>query len=214
MLAAEAKWLGSAITSVPDTHLSPLLNVGSSTLDFRTRQQPYVDGDIFAPLRTRNAKVLHLDIKQQPGVDIVGDLTDPHFLTQLREMRPGSILVSNLFEHIPNRAQLAKIIADLVPSGGYVFASGPYAYPYHEDPVDYAFRPTVEEMAALFPGLELVRGEIIPCGPFTRGGRSVPKYLGRLLMPWREPRKWKELVRQFPYLFKETSAVAVVLRKP
>ena len=53
----ESQWLGQRLASIPDDQLFPLLNVGSSTLEFRTKTQPYIDNNIFAPLRARGGKV-------------------------------------------------------------------------------------------------------------------------------------------------------------
>ena len=80
MQILEAQWLGDRLAEIADGELFPLLNVGSSTGEFRTTVQPHIDAKVFAPLRARGGKVLHLDIKAAEGVDIVGDLLDPGFL--------------------------------------------------------------------------------------------------------------------------------------
>src|SRR6185312_10439847 len=95
----ESQWLGQRMAATPDERIFPLLNVGSSTLEFRTRTQPYIDRNIFAPLRERGGKVYHLDIKPDEGVDMVGDLVDPAFLDRVSRMEIRSAMISNLFEH-------------------------------------------------------------------------------------------------------------------
>ena len=83
MNVLESQWLGQRLAALPAEELFPLLNVGSSTGEFRTRTQPWIDQKIFAPMRQRGGTVYHLDIKEAPGVDIVGDLFDPVFLDRI-----------------------------------------------------------------------------------------------------------------------------------
>ena len=77
MLRLEAEWLGERMARIPDKDLFPLLDLGSSTLEYRTQTQPYIERNIFAPLRARGGVVYHLDMKSDPGVDVVGNLEDP-----------------------------------------------------------------------------------------------------------------------------------------
>lgn len=214
----ESQWLGERFAKISDAELFPLLNVGSSTEDFRTRQQPYIDANIFAPMRARGGKVYHLDIKAAPGVDIVGDLLDPAFLEQVSQMQIRSALISNLFEHVTIRQQICDVVMKILPPGGYLIVSGPKDYPYHADPIDTMFRPTVEEMHAHFPGTTVVDSAIIDSGNWRQWnvaerGRPLGRTLARLLVPFYRPKKWWELARQAPYIFKHITAFAVVMRK-
>src|SRR5690348_4717033 len=152
----ESKWLGERLASISTEDLSPLLNVGSSTQDFRTRQQPYIDQNIFAPLRKRGGTVYHADIKAAPGVDLVGDLLDPAFLAELSKLQIRSAMISNLFEHVTIRQQICDVLMKILPPGGYIFVSGPHRYPYHADPIDTMFRPSIEEMHGHFPGTRII----------------------------------------------------------
>jgi hypothetical protein len=218
MNALESQWLGQRFAAIPDADLFPLLNVGSSTADFRTRQQPYIDANIFAPMRARGGTVHHLDIKAAPGVDIVGDLLDPAFLDRVAQMKIRSALISNLFEHVTIRQQICDVVMKILPPGGYLIVSGPKDYPYHADPIDTMFRPTVEEMHAHFPGTTIVDSAIIDSGNWRQWrpeerGRPLGRTLVRLLVPFYRPKKWWELARQSPYIFKHITAFAVVMRK-
>src|SRR3981081_2029649 len=142
MHTLEAQWRGQGIAPLPAKDIFPLLNVGSSTGEFRTRTQPWIDENIFAPIRKLGGKVYHLDIKEAEGVDIVGDLFDPKFLDRIAQMNVRWVMVSNLFEHVTNRQDIADVLLKIVPAGGYVVVSGPQSYPYHADPIDTMFRPT------------------------------------------------------------------------
>jgi hypothetical protein len=214
----ESKWLGERLASIPTEDLSPLLNVGSSTQDFRTRQQPYIDQNIFAPLRARDATVYHADIKAAPGVDLVGDLLDERFLAEIARLQIRSAMISNLFEHVTIRQQICDVVMRILPPGGYLFVSGPKDYPYHADPIDTMFRPTIDEMHAHFPGTRIVDSAIIDSGNWRQWnvaerGRPLGRTLARLLVPIYRPKKWWELARQSPYLFKHITAFALVLQK-
>ena len=214
----ESKWLGERLAKIPDAELFPLLNVGSSTLEFRTRTQPYIEANIFAPLRARGGAVYHADMKSAPGVDLVGDLLDSGFLAHLASLEPQTVLVSNVLEHVTQRQPLCDALQRIVPHGGYLFVSGPHDYPYHADPIDTMFRPTIDEVAAMFPGTAMIDGAIIDSGNWRQWnkaerGRALGRTIVRLMVPVYRPRKWWELVRQSPYLLRHIKSFAVVLRK-
>ena len=213
MTPQEARWLKERFAAIPDEELFPLLNVGSSTETFRTVNQPHIDELVFAPLRARNGRVIHVDLKAAPGVDLVGDLMDPAFRRQVADLNVRSAIVSNLLEHVTDRQSLADLVLDLLPPGGWIFVTGPKDYPYHEDPIDTMYRPTVQEAAGLFAGARVVEGEIIDAGHWQRGGRPAWRVVARLAVPVYRPRKWLELVRQSPYLFRPIKAFAVALQK-
>src|SRR6516165_3434611 len=214
----ESQWLGERLASISDDALFPLLNVGSSTLEFRTQTQPYIDQNIFAPLRARGGKVFHLDIKHAPGVDIVGNLLHAEFLEKLRNMQIRSIMISNLLEHVTNRQEICDVLMKIMPTGGYLFVTGPHNYPYHLDPIDTIFRPTIAEMHAHFSGTSLVDSAIIDSGNWRRWnsaerGRPLWRAIARLLFPLYRPVNWWELARQAPYIFKHITAFALILQK-
>jgi hypothetical protein len=55
VLVAEARWLGARLSALADDELFPLLNVGSSTLEYRTVDQPHVQQLVFDPTLWRYA---------------------------------------------------------------------------------------------------------------------------------------------------------------
>ena len=198
---------------------APLLNVGSSTSEFRSRQQPYVQREIFDPLERRGIDVVYTDLFDGPGVDLAGDLMDDAFIELLRAREPRSVLVSNLLEHVPDPPRVARAILDILPAGAYVFVSGPRDWPYHPDPIDNGLRPSPQQLAALFPGTRLLHGATLASDPVwrwpeaDRNGGSLASTLVRLCLPMYKPRDWVKAVHQVPYLVRKPKAVAVVLRK-
>ena len=164
MLRIEAEWIGQRLRGIEVERLSPLLNLGSASGHFRSVTQPWIESAIFVPLRQRGVAVQHLDIQDDEGVDIVGDLADASFLSALAGRGFRSLLCCNVLEHVREPAPLCARLAELVPVGGYLGVSVPYAFPYHPDPIDTMFRPTVQEIHQLFPESRLVDGALLDGG--------------------------------------------------
>lgn len=178
MLRNEAGWLSRHLGDAPAEQLSPLLSIGSGSAASRARQ-PWIDQLVFAPLARRGVEVLHHEHEPAPGVDVAGDLRDPAFVETLRDLGARSVLCANVLEHVEDPRALTAAMGDLVASGGYVVVSVPRRYPYHPDPIDTMLRPSVEELAAMFPALRLVAGEEVACGTLlsyvwsVRGKRAM-----------------------------------------
>jgi hypothetical protein len=217
MLKPEAHWLRDELAKLPDEDLFPLLNLGSSTGEFRTTGQPHIDSEVFAPLRARGGNVIHVDMKEAEGVDMAGDLTQPEFMREVMELRPRSVMVSNLLEHVVDRKSITDAVLEVLPAGGLVIATGPYKYPKHEDPIDTMFRVDPEGAAELFPGTSVVAGAVIDAGRYGQWrppyARSPLKLLRRAAIPYPGTRSWRMVVPYVPYLVKHAKAFGVILRK-
>ncbi len=213
MLIEEARWFGKMLSTLPPHSVFPMLNVGSSTLRFRTVDQPWIDEYIFRPARDKGLPVYHMDLKKAPGVDLVGDLADPAFVKRLNGMKFRSVFCSNLLEHLRERERIAEILAAIVPREGYLFVSCPYQYPYHADPIDTGYRPDLFALRALFPGMQFVAGEVVTCGTYfqyaTLSPRKLLKTLARLVVPYYRPRVWYSHVMHLPWLFKHFQATCL-----
>src|SRR5260370_9086510 len=149
----ESAWLGQRLASLSSDELFPMLKVGCSTEDYRTVEQPWIDANIFAPLRKRGGKIIHLDMKEARGVDIVGDLLDPKFLDRLGHITVRSVMASSLFQYVTNRQELTDVLLKIVQPGGYFFVTGPQNNPYCPDPIATSFRPTLETLHTSFPAV-------------------------------------------------------------
>jgi hypothetical protein len=221
MLIKEAKWFSKRILGIDPSNLFPMLNVGSSSSYTRKISQPWIDKYIFEPIRRKHQSVLHLDMLGAPGVDIVGDLSDSHFLEKLSKINVKSVLCTNLLEHISNIAEVCKILTFLIPVNGYIFVSTPYKYPYHADPIDNLFRPTVQELSSLFPHTRLIHGETVLCGTeldylsirrfFANNKRIPSSYTVSNKKKWTEIPK--TIIKRIPWLFKHFQATCLVLQK-
>lgn len=218
MFREEAKWLANIIYSLNHNSVFPMLNIGSSNKKFREQEQPWIDELLFKPARSKGYSVIHTDIKNDIGVDLVGDLCNVDFLKQLSEMNIQSVICSNLLEHINNREETSKIISSIVPKNGYLFVTVPYKYPYHCDPIDTMFRPNIQELSSLFPDFKIVDGEILPGGYLVQSTTTTPilyvlAMLIRLMLPIYQPLRWFDSLKYALWLFKDISVSCVVLKK-
>ena len=218
MFREEAKWLANIIYSLNPNSVFPMLNIGSSNKKFREQEQPWIDELLFKPARTKGYSVIHTDIKNDIGVDLVGDLCSLDFLKKLSEMNIQSVICSNLLEHINNREEISKIISSIVPKNGYLFVTVPYKYPYHCDPIDTMFRPNIQELSSLFPEFKIVNGEILPGGYLVQSTTTTPilytlAMLIRLMLPIYQPLRWFDSLKYALWLFKDISVSCVVLKK-
>jgi hypothetical protein len=215
VLEAEAAWIQEVLGELPDDAF-PLLNLGSSTREFREHDWPYIDELIFQPLATRGVAVIHADLKAEDGVDVVFDFTSPIDRARLVEKvgTVRTIICSNMLEHLSIRpSEAAAHLLEICPSGGYVIVTVPKRFGYHPDPIDNMFRPSSAELASLFDGSVVLRQADVR-GPtlaaVNAGYRGWPRYMARVVMPFYEPRVWWGKVAWF---WRPAEAACVLLRK-
>jgi hypothetical protein len=217
MLIEEARWLSAQLEALELRDVFPMCNIGSSTEHFRCIEQPYIDEYLFKPIRARQFEVIHVDTKAAKGVDMVGDLTDPGFMRALSKLRIKSVMCCNLLEHVTDRQLVCGVLQSLVPPGGYLFVTVPYRFPYHEDPIDTMFRPTIDELATLFPSAALRRAAIVRAvrPPHEMSDSRWPRLrmILRACLPFYRPRRWYRVVRALYDMALGYKVTCVVLRK-
>lgn len=218
MFEAEARWLCRALDGFAPQRLSPLLNLGSSTAAFREQTQPWTGQLLFRPLRARGIDVVHVDTRDGAGVDVRADLTDPSDLAPLRALRPRALLCCNILEHVADPDRLARHCLDLLESGGLVFVTVPFSYPYHRDPIDTMYRPSPAELGALFAGARLLDAAIIGAGMSYRDDvRRRPwillRHVARFPAPFVSLEKWKRSMAKLYWLGAEYRITCGVLEK-
>ena len=138
---------------------SKILDLGSSTREFRTMVQPYIEKNVFEPLKKRRFKIFHADIKKGKGINLV---LDPEKELNLSD-KFSLLICTSLLEHIKNVKAVVENIVKLIKNEGYAWISVPYEYPYHADPIDTMFRPTNKELEKLFPHQRILKSEILNC---------------------------------------------------
>jgi SAM-dependent methyltransferase len=217
MLIEEARWLSHRLSELSPAKLYPMCNLGSSTEHYRRVDQPYIDKYLFAPARARNLKVVHVDAKPAVGVDIVGDLTNPGFLTQLARLNVRSVMCCNLLEHVRDRAIVCDAILSILKPGGYVIATVPYKFPYHEDPIDTLYRPTIKELAASFLGTSMHKARTVRASRFAHEMKSnysaLYRIVARVALPFYRPERWWANLRRLGELAAGYQVTCVILRK-
>ena len=217
MLENEARWVGGSLNRLEPEKLSPILNIGSATLEFRQQVQPWIDRCIFAPLRERGVEVHHLDVQGGPGIDLQGDLSDESFVASLLERRYRAVLCCNLLEHVADPGAICALIERLLEDGGYSVVTVPHDFPYHPDPIDTMFRPKPVDIAGLFPTCRLLDGAILDCGTaWDYVERNPLKLLVRVahrLSGLREHGGTKGTTSFIPYLFRRFQQTCALLRK-
>lgn len=139
-----------------------VLDVGSSTLEARTIVQPYIDEEIFAPLRERGATITHVDRKEDPGVDVTMDLADPTIdLAHTLGRRYDLVVAFNTLPFAADPARMLHNIVGAVAPSGRLILTAASNYRLMKDPVDNRWRPSPQELLdasrrAGDPRLELV----------------------------------------------------------
>jgi hypothetical protein len=205
MFEAEACWLRCALDVFPPERLSPALNLGSSSAAVREVVQPWIETQLFCPLRARGVEIFHIDMRDLPGVDVQADLTRTADICELRRLKPNMLLCCNLLEHVLHPEALARHCLDLLPRGGLVFVTVPFSYPYHRDPIDTMYRPGLAQLAELFAGARLLDGIILDTGVSYRDAiRERPwillRHVGRFPVPFLSLERWKRSMARLYWL--------------
>jgi hypothetical protein len=218
MFEAEACWLRRALDAFPPERLSPLLNLGSSSAVVRQAVQPWIDAEVFSPLRRRGVTTIHVDMRELPGVDVQADLTNAADVDRLGALQPRALLCTNLLEHVLDPERLARHCLDLLPAGGLVFVTVPYSYPYHRDPIDTMYRPSPTELSALFCGACLLDGTILGAGVSYRDTVLerpwlLLRHLWRFPVPFLSLERWKRSMARLYWLVAEYRITCAVFEK-
>ena len=214
----EAMWIETILSRLPAEELRPVVDIGSSDLEFRTVRKPWIEKHIFTPLKRRGISVVFCDIKKIPGIDIAVDLMTDEGLARLQTIRPGTVLCCNVLEHVPDPLAFAARLSKLLQSKGRLILTVPYHYPMHNDPIDTLFRPNDQELAGLFPEFTIEYATILTTGSYREEFARRPlilflRHISRLPMPFLGWAKWKRSVGKLRYLIQPYQVTCVALIK-
>jgi hypothetical protein len=217
MSPEEAIWLGKALLRCKTSELSPLINLGSSSEEYRMNACSEIKEHVFKRLADRGVTVYHADIKKEAGVDIVGNICDKRVQNAICAIQPKALLCNNILEHVLDRELFCKACSSLLPHAGLLFVSVPYKYPYHPDPIDTKFRPDIEELKILFSNFEFVEGEIISFGNYLKQLRAKKWLLIRdaylFVAGIIKPDRWKVLFSNYQFFSSPYKVTCSVFRK-
>lgn len=218
MFRKEADWISEQLGRFPPAEISPLVNLGSSSGEFRTDVQPWIDQAIFRPLVERGVSVVHSDIKDQPGVDIVCDILTASGRAALARIEPKAMICSNLLEHVEDPQAMLDACLDVLAPGGLLVVTVPRSYPYHRDPIDTLFRPAPEEVAGMIGGrAEVMEGMVLKAGSYRDQVRERPLILFRpvfrFFVPFLGYERWKRSLGKLYWLVAPYKSTCLVARK-
>ena len=71
MFVEESLWIKAVLSNLDLLTESTVLDVGSSTAQFRQVDQPHIESNVFYPLHQRGCQIYHLDSKQGNGAWIL-----------------------------------------------------------------------------------------------------------------------------------------------
>jgi hypothetical protein len=216
MFEAEARWLAREMARLDATALSPLLHLGSSDRRFREERQPWIHAELELPLAARGVRVVNADLKTAEGVDVVGDIFEAPVFERLRAMGFKALLCANILEHVVDPRAFARRCLEIVAADGIIVVTVPRSYPHHADPIDTMFRPSPEEVHALFPGTRILVAQTIATGSYRDVLRRKPwriLHFARLLVPFLSMRRWRRARARLHWLFNPYLVTCVVLRK-
>jgi hypothetical protein len=219
MFESEAVWLDRLLRERKPAEISPLLNLGSSTRNFRENERPWCERRLFAPLRERGVQTLHVDFREGDGIDIRADLLDANDLPRLKALGAKAILCCNMLEHVRNPETLAKHCLEIVGPGGLIYVTVPFSYPYHRDPIDTMYRPAPDRLAELFRPARMLTGEIVDAGESYRGQVAkrpwiLMRHILRFPFPFIAFDGWKRSMRKLYWLFNNYRFTAAVFEVP
>ena len=149
MFREESIWIKNSLQKIQPSKNIEVANIGSSTGYFRKVLQPHIHNNIMDPLKEAGWNVLHVDMKDEPGVDLVADVTKHNFSGQFKN-RFGLTICTNLLEHVEDIDLVIQNLVNITCNNGYVLITVPNKYKIHYDPIDNGFRPTPFEIASRF----------------------------------------------------------------
>lgn len=211
MFPREAAWIGQKLAKIPAGELSPLVDIGASSA------KPWIDELICAPLRARGVEIVHLNIVDRPGVDLVADILTDEGFAKVAALKPRMVLCCNVLEHVEDAGSFARRCVDLLTAQGRLLVTVPRAYPHHRAPIDTMFRPTPEEVAALIPEAEMTHSALLPMGYYWDEIRRRPWILSRQILrapfPFLGWRKYKRTMSKLRFLVSPYMVTFAVFEK-
>ncbi len=93
MRKAETIWLSSQLERFKTEDLSPILDIGSSTQEFREFKEPWMQNVLFNPVQNRGIRVIHCDIKEGNGIDITADIFNDSDFDRLKALQVRTVFL-------------------------------------------------------------------------------------------------------------------------
>ncbi|MBL8202137.1 MAG: hypothetical protein JNK40_14305 [Chromatiales bacterium] len=202
MFVEEAAWIAARLAALDLPPGTRVLDIGSSTLEYRTVRQPHITELVHKPLLARGCTIDCADLKEGEGVDLVVDLSRPGLPASVFARPYDLVICSNILEHVVDRGTFIGNVLRFCAAGGALLCTVPRTFPHHADPIDTMYRPTADELARFI--LERAAGRVEAAGILRiddwsyydyRPGRILDYLLARSLrmrLRWHlVPLRWK-----------------------
>ncbi|MSU54446.1 MAG: hypothetical protein EXS48_01210 [Candidatus Staskawiczbacteria bacterium] len=112
MLLSEAQWLQKNIEKYLSTESAPVLNLGISTLEFRTKTQPFIDALVIREIEKKSgSKIINSDLKVGDGIDLAGDIYDESFQKKISFLKCKTIVCTSFLEQVKDPIKAVSIIS-------------------------------------------------------------------------------------------------------
>lgn len=157
MFIEESLWIKEKLAGMDLSGVKTALNVGSSTLEFRTVTQPHIYKNVLLPLEERGIRIFNMDAKQAEGVDIVCDICTMEKI----EQEFGLVICTALLEHVADVKKATSNLLRLTREAGFLLVTAPFRYRYHEDPIDNMFRADNKQLESIFPSAKIIFSEML-----------------------------------------------------
>lgn len=145
MFVQESELLKKILDRISLKPASRILDIGSSSIEFRTVIQPHLDKNVFKPLRDKGYIIHHLDKKKEVGVDICMNLTKVMNSKKIID-KYDLILCTNILEHVENRDIFLNNLLRFADENTLILFTVPKTYFKHNDPIDTMYRPTPKQL--------------------------------------------------------------------
>ena len=222
MLIEESIWIGEKLNNITVNNSFPILNVGSSSKEYRTIKQSHIQKNIFNLIPNEDKNVIHLDMKSVEGVDLVGDLYDAEFLEKIKKIKVKCILFNNVLMYIDDdqRRKLSEILYDILEKDGYLIVTNSFVFPPAPDPVESYYRPNpLSLFNDLYKKFELIEAKEVKTNyNFYRQlkdkPRLIPIKLARIFLPFYKFNDWQFMMKYYvKYFNRNYSASCLFLQK-
>lgn len=222
MLIEESIWISKKIKEILPEEPFPVLNVGSSTLKYRTVTQSFIQKNIFSLFDDEKNQVIHLDMKEDEGIDMVGDLYNEEFRNTIKNLKPKLILCNNILMYLnaKTRTELAKILYEILDKDGYLIITNSHVFPPAHDPVESYYRASPKKMHnELFDSFNVLDSQIVQTHfSFYDYLKSKPKVvlvkIIRFFLPFYKSKEWWFMLKYYcTNLKKNYSATCLFLQK-
>jgi SAM-dependent methyltransferase len=159
MFIEETKWIEQALAPVIAKRRLRVLDIGSSSLNYRTKIQPHIHEYIHKPLQNAGCSITYADIKQEQGIDLEIDLSATNLDERIFAVKYDLIICCNILEHVIDRDSFMSNLARFSRPGTLILLTVPNRYPKHNDPIDTMYRPDPAQLRTFVQGFVKCRVE-------------------------------------------------------